>query len=79
MFVGVYIVAAKRTPFGTFGGKLKDITATDLATVASTAALKSGNVKPEQVDTAICGNVAAVSFFYHFYACSRTPLYILVF
>ena len=36
----VYIVAAKRTPFGTFGGKLKDLTATELGALASQAALK---------------------------------------
>nr|KAF6329499.1 acetyl-CoA acyltransferase 2 [Myotis myotis] len=28
---GVFIVAAKRTPFGAYGGLLKDFTATDLA------------------------------------------------
>jgi acetyl-CoA acyltransferase 2 len=33
----VYIVAAKRTPIGTFGGKLKDHTATDLGVAAGTA------------------------------------------
>ena len=31
----IYLVAAKRTPFGTFGGKLKDISAIDLGVVAS--------------------------------------------
>lgn len=27
----IFIVGAKRTPFGKFGGKLKNISATDLA------------------------------------------------
>lgn len=30
----IFIVGAKRTPFGKFGGKLKNISATDLAVVA---------------------------------------------
>lgn len=60
-FTGIYIVAAKRTAFGTFGGKLKDHSATELAAIASTAALKSGNISPHQVDSVNCGNVSAVS------------------
>ncbi len=46
----VFIVGAKRTAFGAFGGKLKEITATDLAVHASKAALASAGVKPEKVD-----------------------------
>ena len=57
----VFVVAAKRTPFGTFGGKLKGFTATDLCKVAATAALEAGNVPPEAVDSVIIGNVAQVS------------------
>ncbi len=56
----VYIVAAKRTPFGTFGGKLKGITATDLGKAAASAALKAGKVPAEAVDSVIVGNVAQV-------------------
>lgn len=59
---GVYIVAAKRTAFGAFGGKLKDITATDLAVYASQAALKAGNVNPQDVSSVVFGNVISVSF-----------------
>ena len=40
----LYIVAAKRTPFGTFGGKLTNFTATDLAVESSKAALAAGKV-----------------------------------
>ncbi|KAF6027968.1 ACAA2 [Bugula neritina] len=58
---GIYIVGAKRTAFGAFGGKLKDHTATDLAATATTAALQSAGLSPEQVDTAICGNVSSTS------------------
>ena len=57
----VFIVAAKRTPFGTFGGKLKGMTATDMCKVAATAALAAGKVSPEAVDSVVIGNVAQVS------------------
>ncbi|OQV19335.1 3-ketoacyl-CoA thiolase, mitochondrial [Hypsibius exemplaris] len=53
----VFIVGAKRTPFGAFGGKLKDHTATDLAVVASKAALESAKVQPEWVNSVVVGNV----------------------
>ncbi|GFO05932.1 acetyl-CoA acetyltransferase [Plakobranchus ocellatus] len=54
---GVYIVAAKRTAFGTFGGKLKNVSATDLGIYASQAALQAGKVKPEDVNSIVFGNV----------------------
>lgn len=54
---GVFIVAAKRTPFGTYGGALKDHTATDLAEHAVKAALAAGRVAPELVNSVIMGNV----------------------
>lgn len=57
----VFIVAAKRTAFGTFGGKLKNTTSTQLGVIASKAALESGNVKPEDVNSVIFGNVITVS------------------
>lgn len=53
----VFIVAAKRTPFGSFGGSLKNMTATDLATHATKAALSSGNIDPAVVDSVYVGNV----------------------
>ncbi|EPY86025.1 3-ketoacyl-CoA thiolase, mitochondrial [Camelus ferus] len=55
--IGVFIVAAKRTPFGAYGGLLKDFTATDLAEFAARAALSAGKVPPETVDSVIVGNV----------------------
>jgi len=54
---GVFVVGAKRTPFGSFGGKLKDISATNLGVIASKAALDSCNVKPEQVNSVNFGCV----------------------
>uniref|UniRef100_A0A2K6JW93 Thiolase N-terminal domain-containing protein n=1 Tax=Rhinopithecus bieti TaxID=61621 RepID=A0A2K6JW93_RHIBE len=54
---GVFVVAAKRTPFGAYGGLLKDFTATDLSEFAAKAALSAGKVSPETVDSMIIGNV----------------------
>lgn len=53
----VYIVAAKRTAFGAFGGKAKDISAIALAEKASTGALKEANLDPAHVKSVIFGNV----------------------
>ncbi|XP_051901008.1 3-ketoacyl-CoA thiolase, mitochondrial [Pristis pectinata] len=54
---GIFIVAAKRTPFGTYGGKLKDYSATYLATHAAKAALAAGRVSHELVDSIVVGSV----------------------
>ena len=53
----IVIVAGARTPFGKFGGSFKDLTATDLATIASKAALERSQVTPEEIDHVIFGNV----------------------
>jgi acetyl-CoA C-acetyltransferase len=53
----IMIVAGARTPFAKFGGSFKDLTATDLATFASKAALERSGVKPDQIDHVIFGNV----------------------
>lgn len=56
----VFIVAAKRTPFGTFGGKLRDITATGLGVHSSKATLESSSVQSATVNSVIFGNVIQV-------------------
>ncbi|ELU05757.1 hypothetical protein CAPTEDRAFT_174646 [Capitella teleta] len=53
----VYIVAAKRTPFGAYGGKLAKYSATDLQEIAAKSALEAGNINPEIVNGVIIGNV----------------------
>lgn len=60
-YTGVFIVAAKRTPFGTYGGVLRDHSATDLAEHAAKAALAAGGVAPELVNSVIFGNVMQVN------------------
>jgi len=55
------IVGAKRTPFGSFGGSLKSYSATDLATIASEATIKSTTLKPEDVDHIVFGQVVGAN------------------
>lgn len=57
----IFIVAAKRTPFGTFGGKLKKHSAIDLGVIAAKAALEAGNVDASTVDHVVVGNVSQTS------------------
>lgn len=59
-FSGIFIVGAKRTAFGTHGGKLTNTHFVDIATTATKAALTSANIKPELVDSVAFGNVLAV-------------------
>ncbi len=46
-----------RTPFGTFGGALKDVPAVDLAVHASKAAIERAGISAAQIDQTIFGNV----------------------
>jgi acetyl-CoA C-acetyltransferase/acetyl-CoA acyltransferase 2 len=57
----VVILAAKRTPFGTFGGALKDLSATELAVHASRAALAQAGAPPDDFGHVVFGNVAQTS------------------
>mmetsp|Transcript_5012 Transcript_5012/g.15035 ORF Transcript_5012/g.15035 Transcript_5012/m.15035 type:complete len:409 (+) Transcript_5012:115-1341(+) len=52
-----YICGAARTPIGSYGGALRNLSATDLGAIAVKEALNRGNVKPEQVQEVIMGNV----------------------
>jgi acetyl-CoA C-acetyltransferase len=53
----VYIVSAVRTPIGSWGGALKDVTAPRLGAVAIKAALERAGVKGEEVDEVLMGCV----------------------
>jgi acetyl-CoA acetyltransferase family protein len=57
----VVVLAAKRTPFGTFGGGLKDLSATDLALVAAKAALAQAGAPLEDYGHVVFGNVQQTS------------------
>jgi acetyl-CoA acetyltransferase family protein len=53
----VVFLSAVRTPFGTFGGTLKDVTVSDLTTVAAKAAIERAGIAPGEIDSTILGNV----------------------
>ena len=57
----VYIVSALRTPLGSFGGMLADISATRLGALAIKGALEKAGVSPEDVDDVIMGNVVSAN------------------
>jgi acetyl-CoA acetyltransferase family protein len=57
----VVILSAVRTGFGSFGGSLRDLTATDLATVSAREAIARSGIRAEQIDHVIVGNVAQTS------------------
>jgi acetyl-CoA acyltransferase 2 len=57
----IWFLSAKRTPFGTFGGSLKDLSATDLAVESAKAALAQARVAPEDVQHVVYGNVIQTS------------------
>jgi len=58
---GVFVVAAKRTPFGTFGGSLKAHTPTDMQVHAAQAAIASSGLQPDQISSVCIGNVLSAS------------------
>ena len=58
----VFIVAAKRTAFGGFGGSFKNVSAIQLGQKASAAALFDAKLDPEKVKSVIFGNVIQVDF-----------------
>lgn len=57
----VYIVAAKRTPIGSFNGALKTLSPAQLGAAAIRAALTQANLSGEQVDEVIVGNVVSAA------------------
>lgn len=53
----VYIISAVRTPMGSWGGSLKDFSATKLGSFAIKGALEKAGVKPEEVNEVLMGCV----------------------
>lgn len=51
----VFIVGAKRTAIGTFGGALKDVPAVELGVTASRAAIEQSEVDPKNIEETIMG------------------------
>src|SRR5512141_2034277 len=57
----VVFLSGVRTPFGTFGGTLKDFTAIDLAAEASKCAIEKAGVPKHEFDHAVFGNALQTS------------------
>jgi acetyl-CoA C-acetyltransferase len=55
----VVIISACRTPIGKFQGSLSDLAAPKIGAVVVREAVKRANLKPEQVDECIMGNVVS--------------------
>ncbi|WP_372635883.1 acetyl-CoA C-acyltransferase [Fodinibius sp.] len=53
----VVIIAAKRTPVGSFGGTLSSFSAPELGAVTITEVIKESGIKPDDVQEVVFGNV----------------------
>lgn len=57
----VYILSAKRTALGSFGGVFKNTEATELGAFAVKAAIEAAGIKPHSIDEVILGNVVSAN------------------
>ncbi|MFD6209504.1 acetyl-CoA C-acetyltransferase [Peribacillus sp. NPDC060253] len=53
----VVIVGAARTPVGTFGGSLANVSAVELGVVAAKEAIKRANISADMIDEVLIGNI----------------------
>ncbi|WP_338753077.1 acetyl-CoA C-acetyltransferase [Bacillus sp. FJAT-52991] len=57
----VYILGGARTPFGSFGGSLKDVSAIELGTIACRGAIEQSKVEAKEIEHVFAGNVIHTS------------------
>jgi acetyl-CoA acyltransferase 2 len=57
----IVLIGGCRTAFGSFGGSLKDFTATDLGVFAAKGALERSHIAPDEVEHVIFGNALQTS------------------
>jgi acetyl-CoA C-acetyltransferase len=57
----IVVLGGARTAFGTYGGALRDTSATDLGVIAAKGALERSKVSPSKIDQIIFGNVMQTS------------------
>jgi len=57
----VVIVAATRTPIGSFGGSLSSFSATQLGAIVIRSAIKNSGLKPEHIQEVFMGNVLSAN------------------
>nr|WP_330369345.1 acetyl-CoA C-acyltransferase [Clostridioides mangenotii] len=53
----IVILSAVRTPIGSLGGALKDVSAVELGSIAAKEAIKRANIKSHMIDEVLIGNV----------------------
>lgn len=54
----IVFIHGQRTPFGAFGGSLKDVSATELSVIAAKATMEKSRVPTDAIDHIVIGNVA---------------------
>jgi acetyl-CoA C-acetyltransferase len=57
----VYLLGGARTPFCSFGGSLKDVSTTELGTIASKGAIAKSAVRAEDIEQVFVGSVIHTS------------------
>jgi len=57
----IVFLSAKRTPFGSFGGSLRKLSATELGTIAARAAIEESGVPSTEIDHIYFGNALQTS------------------
>lgn len=57
----VYILAAIRTPIGSFGGSLSSLSASKLGAAAIKAAVKQAGIRADEVQEVFMGNVLSAN------------------
>jgi len=57
----VVFLSAVRSPFGTYGGALRDVTAVDFTTRVASAAISRAGIEATDIDSTILGNVLYTS------------------
>lgn len=57
MLKNIYVVAAKRTAFGKYGGKLANWSATDMQIASNKAAIAQSGLSADKVDSSVIGNI----------------------
>lgn len=53
----VYVISAVRTPMGSFGGALKDVSATELGAIAIKGAIQKAGIDPREIQDVLMGCV----------------------
>lgn len=53
----IVVLQGARTPFGDFGGSLRDVSSVELSVHAARGALERSRISSEQVDQVVFGNV----------------------